>query len=443
MKTICSLIMILISGVGVVLARAQPTEHEHIPSGTNVLQLTPSLLNELAEEMRQKSPALLAARARTNAAGAGLGAIRSWEDPMARIGGVAAREEFRASDGDLIYGVDEKLPLFGKPKLARRVAQADLATETAQEVYQFQMLKRELAKAAFRAALADEIVVLGAQDLTWLQTIAQTVEQKYASGQATVLEVTQAQNEQARRAVQLQTDRDNLTHERVSLNRFLNRDLHSAWPVLALPPPAGPVTYNEKLVKFALRNEPRIKVLRQQIARAEATVDLTRRQGLPDVSAGLEARNYTGNGSFRQGALVLSMSLPWFNAAKYRNDLARDQSSLKAAELDLADYELAVREDVHHLAVKIDAARREALLYRDEIIPRSESALESARAGWESNRNSFRDLLDARRMWLEGRLMYSRSVAEQYEMLSELVLCCGLGDLGALEMIDALPLELK
>jgi hypothetical protein len=28
-------------------------------------------------------------------------------------------------------------------------------------------------------------------------------------------------------------------------------------------------------------------------------------------------------------------------------------------------------------------------------------------------------------------------------MLSELVLCCGLGDLGALQMIDALPEELK
>jgi hypothetical protein len=48
-------------------------------------------------------------------------------------------------------------------------------------------------------------------------------------------------------------------------------------------------------------------------------------------------------------------------------------------------------------------------------------------------------VLDARRMLLEGRLMHARAVAEQYQMLSELVLCCGLGDMEALQMIGAQP----
>ena len=98
-----------------------------------------------------------------------------------------------------------------------------------------------------------------------------------------------------------------------------------------------------------------------------------------------------------------------------------------------------MREEVHQLTVKIDAARREALLYREQIIPRSQSALDSARSGWESNRSTFRDVLDARRMLLDGRLMYTRAVAEQYQMLSELVLCCGLGDMESLQMIGAQP----
>ena len=42
-------------------------------------------------------------------------------------------------------------------------------------------------------------------------------------------------------------------------------------------------------------------------------------------------------------------------------------------------------------------------------------------------------------MLLDGRLMYARTVAEQYQMLSELVLCCGLGDMEALQMIGAQP----
>ena len=435
MKT---LVTLLLASAG---AMAQtPTGSLPTPApATNVIRLTPAYINELAEEMRGKSPALQAAWARTNAAAANVGTVRTWDDPMAHLGGMAARDDMRESEGDLMYGVDQKLPLFGKPDLARRVARAELSTETANAEYQFQVLRRELAKAMFRTALVDEVVVIGQQDLAWLETTTQTMEGKFRASEATLVEVLQLQNERAKQATQLETERDRLSHERVSLNRMLNRGLLSPWPTLELPALAGSVYYNQKLVDFAIKYEPKIEMLRRQIKQAEATVASTRRQRLPDISAGLEARNYTGDGSFRQGILLFSMNVPWVNAGKYRSEVRRDEAKLKAAELDLVDYELSVREEVHQLTVKIDAARREAVLYRDQIIPRSQSALESARSGWEANRSTFRDVLDARRMLLEGRLMHARAVAEQYQMLSELVLCCGLGDMEALQMIGAQP----
>ena len=433
MKT---LVTLLLASAG---AMAQmPTGSLPAPA-TNVIRLTPAYINELAEEMRGKSPALQAAWARTNAAAANVGTVRTWDDPMAHLGGMAARDDMRESEGDLMYGVEQKLPLFGKPDLARRVARAELSTETANAEYQFQVLRRELAKAMFRTALVDEVVVIGQQDLAWLETTTQTMEGKFRASEATLVEVLQLQNERAKQATQLETERDRLSHERVSLNRMLNRGLLSPWPTLELPALAGSVFYNQKLVDFAIKYEPKIEMLRRQIKQAEATVASTRRQRLPDISAGLEARNYTGDGSFRQGILLFSMNVPWVNAGKYRSEVRRDEAKLKAAELDLVDYELSVREEVHQLTVKIDAARREAVLYRDQIIPRSQSALDSARSGWEANRGTFRDVLDARRMLLEGRLMHARAVAEQYQMLSELVLCCGLGDMEALQMIGAQP----
>jgi outer membrane protein TolC len=141
--------------------------------------------------------------------------------------------------------------------------------------------------------------------------------------------------------------------------------------------------------------------------------------------------------------VVLSLNLPWGNAEKYRNDIRREEAKLRAAELELADWQLAVRQEVHYLTVAIDAAWREALLYRDEIIPRSEQALASARAAWETGRRTLREVLETRRMLLEARLMYARAVAEQYTMMAELVLCCGLGDFQALGMIGALPEDSK
>ena len=365
--------------------------------------------------------------------------VRTWEDPKIILGGMAAEEMMRAEDGDIMYGAEQMLPLWGKPGLARRVARAELAVETANADYQFQFLKSTLAKAAFRTALAEQVVAIGKQDLAWLQTMTEATTAKYEAGQATLVDTMQVRNEQSKRATQIQTDQENLKQTRVSLNRLLNRNLQAPWPQLELPGVAGPVYFNQQLLSYASKFEPRLRMMREQIAQAQAQTDATRRSRYPEVGAGVVSRNYSGNGDWRQAEFMLSFSLPVFNTKKYRADIRRDEAKLRATELDAADYELSLREEIHALTVKIDAARREALTYREDIVPRSESALNSARASWESGRGSFRDVLDARRMLLEGRLMYARAVSEQYQMLSELVLCCGLGDLEALQMIGAVP----
>ena len=417
------------------VARGGPQTADAGP--TNTVPVTPSFISLLAEELRTNHPALLAAGGRTNAAAANVASVRTWDDPMARLGGVAAREEMRAGEGDLLYGVEQKLPLFGKPQRARAVAQAELATEQASASFQFQLLRRDLAKSLFKTALASRVVEIGEQDRTWLETIVNATDAKYRTGEATLAELLEVQNELAKRANQLRTDIALRSNEEFTLNRLLNRAPESPWPALQLSAVAPAIAYSQRLVDFSLKYEPKTLVMRQQVKQTEATVQLTRRQRLPDVNVGLEARNYTGDGSFRQGMFVLGLNLPWGNAEKYRSDIRRDEAKQRAAELDLADWQLSARQEVHYLTVAIDAARREALLYRDEIIPRSEQALASARASWETGRRTLREVLETRRMLLDARLMYARAVAEQYQMMAELVLCCGLGDFESLQMIGA------
>src|SRR6266850_983915 len=109
MKRIVLVNLVLLGVFGSGLAVANENS-----SATNAVPLTPEFVNQLAEEMRTNHPALLAARARTNAAAAGVDAVRTWEDPTARVGGVAADRAMRADNGDVIYGAEQKLPLFGK-----------------------------------------------------------------------------------------------------------------------------------------------------------------------------------------------------------------------------------------------------------------------------------------------------------------------------------------
>lgn len=214
----------------VAVAVGQPARAEY--TNANAVVVTPDYLSQLADEMRTNHPALRAAGAMTNAAAAAVAAVRTWEDPMVMAGTMAAREDLRASDGDINYGVQQKLPLFGKSRLERNVARVALA------------------KAAFRAVLADRVVAIGEQDLAWLDTMKQLLESNARVGQASQVEILQIQNARAK---------------------------------------------------------------------------------------------------------------------------------LSAAQFELADEQLAVREDLHQLTVKVDPARREALLYRDQIIPHTKSVRRSER----------------------------------------------------------------
>lgn len=405
------------------------------------IRLTPEYINQLAAELQTNNQALFAARARTNAAAHGIAAVRTWEDPMIRGGYMFADDQamMQESDGDLLYGVEQKLPLWGKPQAMRRMARAELNIATADADMKFQVLRSDLARALFRAALACETVLIGEQDLSWVSNLQAAAEARYRSGAGSLPEVLRLQNEASLRGDQLTTARAQLRQEEFSLNRILNRPADTRWPRLNLPPLAVPVIYNERLVRYARDYEPRLRKMREEIRMAEATTDKARRERYPEVSVGVDSRNDSSNGDWRQTEVMVSLSVPIFNRGRYRADIAREEAKRKAAEFDVADMELAVREEVHGLTVKIDAARREALLYREEIIPRSEQALAAAQSAWQSGNGMFLDVLEARRMLLEARLMSARAITEQWTMLSELVLCCGLADMEALQMLNVQP----
>jgi outer membrane protein TolC len=407
------------------------------PPPRDATVVTAEFIAALAGEMRTNNFALRAAASRADAARENTASVRAWEDPMVMVGGLVADQEMSAEDGNIAYGVQQKLPLFGKARRAREMARSELGVELADADAQFQVFRSQLAKALFRAAYLGRVGDVGEEDLRWLDGALVSTTERYRVGEASQVYVLRLQNERARRADQLVTDRRRLQQQLATVNRLLNRNVTSSWPRLELPLPAGNVAFDESLASLAIGQEPKLKTLRARIRQAEAAVNVARRSSAPDISLGAEMWNYTGNGDFRQAVLTLSMNVPWVNAGKYRRDVARESARLQATEYDAFDYEQGVREEVFRLTVAIDSARREAILNQSEILPRSEQALATAQSLWASGRGMFLDVLEARLMLIEAKLMYARAVSEQYEMLSELVLCCGLGDLGALEMIGA------
>jgi outer membrane protein TolC len=408
---------------------------------TNSVVVSSDLILRLAEEARTNNPALRAANARVRAAEFNAGSIRTWEDPMGMFGGetFSPRGMPPEMEGDVIYGVEQKLPLWGKPKANRKVARTDISLRRAEVEVKYQQIVAEITKGLVAAALAERVVEIGEQDLAWLQTLSQTTEARYRAGQALIADTLQIQNELAKREDALRTDRHRLAHEQISLNNLLNRAVDSPWPPLTLPEIFPTVSFSEKLIALALASEPRLKALEAEIRQAEATAELARKMRLPDVSFGIEGRQFSGDGGFRSGMFTLRFPLPWVNADKYKKDYLREKERQNAAEEERHDQELMVRQHLHHFTVEIDAARREALLYNGEIIIRAEQALSNRLSDWETGRGTFRDVLDARRMLLESQVMAARATAEQRQGLADLLLWTGLNSVEAIAALATEP----
>jgi cobalt-zinc-cadmium efflux system outer membrane protein len=395
---------------------------------TNPIVVTSEFIDRLVEDARTNNPWLKAADARVRSAAFNAEAVRTWDDPTAMFGvNVFSPKGFSPSaDGDLVYGVQAKLPLWGMPKLNRQVAAAGVSSRQAQADVCFQQLRDDITKALVSAALTEQVVNIEEQDLEWLRATSKAVEAKYRSGQGDVADTLQIQNAAAVQSDQLRTDQLELAHDYFMLNRLLNRHHDSPWPPLRLPPIAPPVPYSAKLVALALTNEPNLKVVEQEIKAAEATAERTKRTRLPDVSLGVEGWQYSGDGGFRQGMFTLSFSLPWFNSEKYGKDYARDRETVKSAQEEREDQILMVREEVHHLTVDLDAKRRQALLYSQEVSIRAEEALTDKLNLWGTGKVTLRDVLDARRDALDAQLMTARATAGQYQSVADLMFWSGL-----------------
>lgn len=428
-----------LAAVAVLLVPAQIGWSARAANGLDVerVVLTPALVNEFAEEARTNNAGLWAARTRVTGAEEHARSVPLWRDPEVMAGGMAAERMMREEDGDLMYGVEQMLPIFGKEKAARASARAEIPVEEASLDFQFQTVRKDLAQALFKAALADELLAVAQEDFLWLGTLVSAVEQRYAVGDASQLDVLRAQNERSKRAELLRNDENARETAYAAVNRLLNRNVIAAWGRMELPPVAAAVPFSTRLVELATRFEPRLRLMRTQQERAEAMVDLTRKEGRPDLSVAVEGRQYSRTGEGRSAAAILKMSVPWLNRDKYRAAQRRDQARVKEIEYEIENFTYEVRTEVHHLIAKIDNARREALLYRDEVIPRSELALRGAESAWEASRDAFRDVLEGRRMLLDARAQYLKAVADQFMALSELILCCGIGDLEALEMLGS------
>ncbi|MCW5558774.1 MAG: TolC family protein [Verrucomicrobiae bacterium] len=396
--------------------------------------LTPAVVAGWTERMYTNHPALAAAAERSRASRLHAEGVRRFADPEVRFGGAIYSPQGMspAMQGNLVYGVEQKLPFLGKETADRRLADAESKVESARSTALAQSYRRDLSAALFATALAERIAILAREDLQALQVNEAAATVRYGAGEGASVDVLRLQSEVARRTSELASAEQGVQAARALVNRWLGFAPESPLPSFALPEPAPLVPYSARLVRLARLAEPGLSILDRERDAAEAGLVVSRRQRRPDVGVGVEGWQYGGDGGFRQGMFTVSLNLPWFNRDRYRKDIERDTARLQAVNLDVRSRELELDEELYRFTTRIATARRTALAYREEILPRARAAESAAGAAWASGRGSLTDVLATRRARIETVLEEARAIADQWTALSELLLCCGLEELEAL-----------
>jgi len=238
--------------------------------------------------------------------------------------------------------------------------------------------------------------------------------EQLAVGNVTQQDVLRAQMERDQLRVQLLNLEDSRDPVLARLHSSLGLPHEQPVPSFTMRlEPSKPDFTQHSLMEVAFERNPRLKEMRSEVLQAVSLYQLARKSKVPDFSFGL-------------GTDLMASPIPLMPTAgltlpiwrdKIAAEISAGSAAVRSAEARLSAEQLDLAVYFAETAFAWREADRNAGLYRDKLIPKAESALESARAGYTGAVSGFLDLLGAERTLLQYQTEYA-TAAGQREIVS-------------------------
>lgn len=322
-------------------------------------------------------------------------------------------------------GIGFVIPFPDKIRLQNVIGVANIHSSQAQ----YRLLQQQIVSATGQAYDGVLLAEMHGRDLAQADSLAQAflrkTEARFNAGTVPRLDVIKAQVDVAQARNDLIVNARDIANARSALNRLLGRPLGSLISLtdtLAVPDPLPDL---EVLEQAALRSRPELLDLQAQLRGAKANSALVREQSiLPDITIGAN-RDFKGD----QGTLYtagLAFTLPVFFWQHRNGDFAETHHR----ELELAaatrDAQAAVGQDVRTAYATADAALRQVLYIRDQLLPATQEAYRVATVSYGLGGLSALDVLDARRSLLDAENQYAEALAAANSARSDLERATGV-----------------
>lgn len=382
-------------------------------------------LEDYVRAALSRNPEIRAAIRRVQALGYRIPQVTSLDDPVIRlIPPTGDLTETAAGAVQAQIGISQAVPYPGKLRSRGRIAEQEVRMALADLTDVRVRIAADVARAYYAYYLADVSARITRDSARLLEQIRDVASARYRAGSAT-------QQDVLRTEVELYSlINETITHEQrrsaaaARLNSLLDRPVDAPLP---RPAPFDLAAVEWRLpeaIDRAVRDNPRLAHVRDEIRRDLEAIRLARQQYLPDFSLGF-GYSLIGGGlspvatGSDNWSLPVGLTLPiWWQRiragileanARALTDVERYQALRNVIFFGLQD-----------TLVKIDTEYRRAVLFRDLLIPRAWQTVEVSTAAYRAGELEYTALIDNWRKWLDFSLAYHGALARLEQRFADL-----------------------
>lgn len=343
---------------------------------------------------RDRTPSVLAARARIEEARARLGAASLLLRNNPEVEAAAGRRDSSEDDSEKVeVGILQNLDLGGRRSARIGIARAELASTAADSENALRQALRSVASSYFRAYQAQERVALASRAEGITSEILEIARRRYKAGDVAVLDVNLAQAALARDRADANAARATLAAAFGELRALLAFAPEQQLRLAGAPHLSRVFDLQDLLSKATDR--PDIRALQSELDAANAEIRLGRANAWPEFGVGGRYEREEGD-DVLLGAVRLT--LPIFDRGQH----LRAEASARARRLQL----------------ELDAARRDV---RREVSTAFEVYLQQKAAAEELEKNALRVLEEneslSRESYEAGQISFAEFLLVRREIL--------------------------
>jgi cobalt-zinc-cadmium efflux system outer membrane protein len=273
--------------------------------------------------------------------------------------------------------IQQDIVLGGKLGAAKRVVEQDRRQAEVEREEQSLRVQNAVAIAYYQTLAAQETVAIRERMLKLAQDAVATTQQLLNVGQADQPDLLQAQVEAGREEIALIAARQRQQMQWTSLAAVVGQ------PKLPFGTVAGkleefPEDDTQQWLENILHNSPAVKIAEVSVARAQAELDRSRREPVPDllvrggVQQNLERLETSGRSIGLQGFAEVGVRIPIFN--RNQGNIQAAKANIDRADLERQRVQLLLQERSAAMFQNYLTSKAAVDLYRKQMIPQAEQA---------------------------------------------------------------------